>query len=310
MKGKDLLTLSELSKEDIMKIIDMSLEFKEKRNEHFGNNFLKSKQIALLFEKPSTRTRVSFQVAVNELGGNAIVLSSSELQLGRGETIEDTAMVLERYVQCIMARVNSHQSLVKLSQCTSIPVVNGLSDLYHPLQVLADLMTLKEKFGTLKGLKVSWIGDGTNVCNSWLIGAALTGINFVAATPEGYEPNDEAIAIAKQLAEKSGVSIETIHDPDEAAEGADCIMTDTFVSMGLEKEREERLKVFLPRFQVNKRLFTLAKRNAVFMHCLPAHRGEEVTADVIDGKSSVVFDQAENRLHTSKSVLYFLMTRT
>lgn len=307
MEEKDFLTLSELNPEDLNYILELSAEFKDGRKDGFGHGLLKSKQFALIFEKPSTRTRVSFQVAIDELGGNAITLSSTEMQLGRGETIEDTARVLSRYVHCIMARVISHSSVVKLATYSSIPVINGLSDLYHPVQILADLLTLKEKKRKLEGLNVAWIGDGNNVCNSWLIGASLSGINFRVATPKGYEPLDEAVSTAKKIAAETGASIYLTEEPEEAVKDADCVMTDTFVSMGFDKEREERMKVFMPKYQVNKQLFSLAKSDAIFMHCLPAHRGEEVTDEIIDGPNSAVFDQAENRLHTTKALLCFIM---
>ncbi len=307
MEEKDFLTLSELNPEDLNYILELSAEFKDGRKDGFGHGLLKSKQFALIFEKPSTRTRVSFQVAIDELGGNAVTLSSTEMQLGRGETIEDTARVLSRYVHCIMARVISHSSVVKLATYSSIPVINGLSDLYHPVQILADLLTLKEKKRKLEGLNVAWIGDGNNVCNSWLIGASLSGINFRVATPKGYEPLDEAVSTAKKIAAETGASIYLTEEPEEAVKDADCVMTDTFVSMGFDKEREERMKVFMPKYQVNKQLFSLAKSDAIFMHCLPAHRGEEVTDEIIDGPNSAVFDQAENRLHTTKALLCFIM---
>lgn len=307
MEGKDFLTMAELNPDELEYILEFSKKFKTGRENGYGKDFLKSKQFALVFEKPSTRTRVSFQVAINELGGNPITLSSSELQLGRGETIEDTAKVLSRYVHCIMARVISHSSIVKLANYSTVPVINGLSDLYHPVQILADLLTLKEKKGELKGLNVAWVGDGNNVCNSWLIGASLSAVNLRVATPKGYQPLEEALTLASKISEKTGASIFLTEDPLEAVKDADCVMTDTFVSMGFDKEREERMSVFMPKYQVNGSLFSHAKRDAIFMHCLPAHRGEEVTEEVIDGPNSVVFDQAENRLHTTKALLSFMM---
>ncbi len=307
MKGKDLLTLSELTPSDLESILRLSDGLKRGRKIGAGSSALKGKSVALIFEKPSTRTRVSFHVAISELGGNPISLSSSELQLGRGETIEDTGMVLSRYVHCTVARVNSHGSVVRLSDASSVPVINGLSDLYHPVQILADLLTLKEKKGRLKGLKVGWVGDGDNVCNSWALGAALTGIHFIAATPAGFEPSGEALREAKRIATRTGAQVRAVNDPEEAVKGVDCVITDTFVSMGLESERDRRARTFLPRYQVGPKLMSMAKEDAVFMHCLPAHRGEEVTADVIDGPRSVVFDEAENRLHTEKALLCFLV---
>jgi len=260
-----------------------------------------------VFEKPSTRTRVSFQVGVAELGGSPISLSSNELQLGRGETVEDTALVLSRYVHAIMARVNKHGDLERLARASTVPVINGLSDLHHPVQILADLLTLHEHKSRLKGLRVAWVGDGDNVCNSWAYGAALSGINFIAATPEGYEPSGKVFSDATRICGSTGGTVETTHDPKKAVRGADCIITDTFVSMGLEEEKEKRKKAFLPRYQVDGRLMSLAKKDAIFQHCLPAHRGEEVTGEVMDGPQSVIFDEAENRLHTEKALLCILM---
>ena len=261
----------------------------------------------MFFEKPSTRTRVSSQVAVNELGGHPIALNSSELQLGRGETIEDTSRVLSRYVHCVMARVDNHQDLVRLANSSDVPVINGLSDLFHPVQVLADLLTLKERKGKLKGLKVAWVGDGDNVCNSWIYGAALTGIEFACATPRGYEPLPLVMDEASKMAKATGAKISNVVDPISAVSGADCVITDTFVSMGFEDEKRKRESAFLPKYRVSGALMASAKKDAIFQHCLPAHRGEEVTADVIDGPQSVVFDEAENRLHTTKALLCFLL---
>ena len=307
MKGKDFLTLAELTPADLGSILDLASRLKKGRSRGLGSAALKGRSVALIFEKPSTRTRVSFQVAIGELGGQAISLSSSELQLGRGETIEDTARVLSRYVHCIMARVNKHGDLERLAEASTVPVINGLSDLHHPVQILADLLTLREHKGKLRGLKVAWVGDGDNVCDSWAFGAALTGIELVVATPDGYEPPREVVERASLLAKGTRGSIRVISDPGEAVAGADCVITDTFVSMGLEEEKQVRTKVFFPRYQVNGALMSKAKKDAVFQHCLPAHWGEEVTNQIMDGPRSVVFDEAENRLHTEKALLCFLM---
>ncbi|MDA4125280.1 MAG: ornithine carbamoyltransferase [Thaumarchaeota archaeon] len=306
MDRRTFLTLAELSPAELGLILRLSSKLKKTRGKT-GRSLLEGKTVALVFEKPSTRTRVSFQVAISELGGSPITLSSEEMQLGRGETIEDTALVLSRYVHAVMARVKRHGDIERLASASSVPVINGLSDLYHPVQILADLLTLQEKKGRLRGLKVAWVGDGDNVCNSWMIGAALSGINFVAATPERYSPLPAAKAVANVFAKRSGASITLTHEPTAAVKGADCVITDTFVSMGFDAEKQDRLAAFIPRFQVNSALMSLAKRDAIFQHCLPAHRGEEVSADVIDGRQSVVFDEAENRLHTTKALLCFLM---
>jgi ornithine carbamoyltransferase len=310
MKGKDFLTFSELTSSDVESILDVAERLKAERQRRLGSDVLEGKTVALLFEKPSTRTRVSFQVAVSELGGSSVTLPSDELQLGRGETIEDTSKVLSRYVHCIMARVNRHGDLLRLAESSTSPVINGLSDLYHPVQVLADLLTLRQRKGKLRGLKVAWVGDGDNVCNSWLYGAALTGVDFFAATPRGYEPLPEALRESSRIAKGTGSKLKVVSDPAEAVKGADCVMTDTYVSMGFEKEQQARKDAFIPRYRVDGPMMSLAKKGAIFQHCLPAHRGEEVTSEVIDGPQSAVFDEAENRLHTTKALLcYLLATR-
>ena len=307
MREKNFLTLAEFSPSDLESVLDLAAKLKARRQERLGSNALQGRSVALIFEKPSTRTRVSFQVAIEELGGHTVSLSSSELQLGRGETVEDTGKVLSRYVHCIMARVNKHEDLVRLAKASRVPIINGLSDLYHPVQILADLLALREHKGKLRGLKVAWVGDGDNVCNSWALGAALAGIEFVAATPEGYEPPSEVIKEASQMARATGAAIRVVTEPAAAVSGADCVMTDTFVSMGFEEEKARRNKAFLPKYQVTEELMAKAKPDAVFEHCLPAHRGEEVTSGVIDGPHSIVFDEAEDRLHTTKALLCFLM---
>ena len=307
MNDKNFLTLAELTPEDLESVLGLAARLKAMRSAGLGSGALKGKNVALIFEKPSLRTRTSFQVAVSELGGFSMNLSSNELQLGRGETVEDTGRVLSRYVHCIMARVNKHGDLERLAKAATVPVINGLSDAHHPVQILADLLTLRERKGKLKGLRVGWVGDGDNVCNSWAIGAALTGIDFVAATPNGYEPAPDVIRMASKMAGATGGSVRVVTDPVEAVSDADCVMTDTFVSMGFEKEQENRLKAFMPKYRVTRALMARAKKGAVFEHCLPAHRGEEVDAEVIDGPQSVVFDEAENRLHTEKALLCLLM---
>jgi ornithine carbamoyltransferase len=307
LNGKDFLTFGELSPGDVESILSLAARLKAGREKSLGSELLRGKSVALIFEKPSTRTRVSFQVATSELGGYPLVLSSNEMQLGRGETVEDTARVLSRYAHCVMARVNRHSDLSRLAAASRVPVINGLSDLYHPVQVLADLLTLKEHKRKLKGLKVAWVGDGDNVCNSWALAASLTGIEFSAATPRGYEPSPDALASASKLSRLTGGRVEVMHDPSTAVKGADCVMTDTFVSMGLEAEGARRKKAFLPEYRVDAALMSMAKKDAIFQHCLPAHRGEEVTPEVIDGPHSVVFDEAENRLHTTKALLIFLL---
>jgi ornithine carbamoyltransferase len=256
----------------------------------------------MIFEKPSTRTRVSLEVAFEELGGHALNLSAKELQLGRGETVDDTARVLSRYVHGITARVYSHNTVVQLAKHASVPVVNALSDWEHPLQILADLMTMRQRFGLLDGLKIAWIGDGNNVCNSMILAAAITGMSIVVASPKGFEPRAKILEEAKRL----GGNPRLVTDPAVAAKGADVLVTDTWVSMGDEAMEAERLRVF-GKYQVNGELLKLASKDAIAMHCLPAHRGQEITDEVMDGPQSAVFDEAENRLHVSKAVLEWLI---
>jgi len=307
IKGRNLLTLAEFSREEIIKILDLADIFKEQRKNNIFNKILSNKTLGMIFQKPSTRTRLSFDVAMNDLGGNSISLNSNEIQLSRGETIEDTAKSFSRYVDIIMARVHNHNEVNDLAKYASIPVINGLSDIYHPTQVLADIQTIREKKKKLEGLKLTWIGDGNNVCNTLLIGCSIMGINMQVASPSKYKPSIDAFELAKKASEKSRSKIEMIDDPKEAIKDADIVVTDTFISMGSDSQRKERLKTFLPEYQVNANIMSRAKEDAIFMHCLPSHRGEEVTDDIIDGAKSVVWDEAENRLHSQKALLAFLL---
>ena len=305
----DILSLGELTPSEFRSLLDLSEVFRSERRAHRFTHQIPGTSLALLFEKPSTRTRVSFEVAMFELGGHAVVLSTKDMQASRGESPEDTARALSRFCHGIAARVNSHDTLVTFARNASIPVINALSDLYHPCQTVADILTIRQYKRRLKGLKIAWIGDGNNVCNSLLIGAALCGMNMTVGCPRGYEPLEDAISTATSLAEVTGSRIEIIHDAKESARDADAVVTDTFVSMGNDQEREERLKIFLPGYQVNEELMSVAREDAIFLHCLPAHRGEEVTASVIDGPQSVVWQEAENRLHGQKALLYTLMKK-
>ena len=303
MRGRDLLTLQDFSNDEIWKILKTTHKLKHGGSAGEVEHILKGKSILLLFQKSSTRTRVSFEVAIQQLGGRSIYLGWSEAQLGRGETVADTARVLSRYVHGVVARVYRQSDLEEMAKYASIPVINALSDLFHPCQIVADLYTLWERRGTLEGLKLAYIGDGNNVCNSLLIGCSKLGVDISVACPPDYRPYERAIEWSIENSRESGSEVEILEDPVEAARGADVIYTDVFVSMGAEAERERRLKVFMPRYQVTRKLFEYAAEDAVFMHCLPAHRGEEVTDDVIDGPRSIVWDQAENRLHTAKAIL-------
>ena len=306
MKGKHLLSPQDLSPEEIEAVLDKAMELKQKLQRGEPHEVLHGKTLGMIFAKPSTRTRVSFEAAMTQLGGHAIYMGMGDLQLGRGETIADTARTLSRYVNAIMARLFKHGDIVELARNSSVPVINGLTDLLHPCQILADLQTIREKKGKLKGLKLAWIGDGNNVCNSLLLGCTLVGMNISAACPRGYEPDAETVKQARENAKHSGAKLEILNDPQKAVTGADVIYTDVLVSMGQEKEREQRMKDFKG-YQVNAELLKHAKEDVIFMHCLPAHRGEEVAAEVIDGLHSVVFDQAENRLHAQKAVLAMVM---
>ena len=300
LKTKDLLTLNELDKKEIGVIIDNAIKLKKELKAGICKPLLKNKTLAMIFQKPSTRTRVSFETAMFQLGGHALNLSSDDLQLSRGETIEDTSKTLSRYVDIIMARVYSHEEVKILAKNSSVPVINGLSDSFHPCQTLADLMTIKEKKKKLSGLKLAWIGDGNNVCNSLIYGCAKTGINIAIATPKGYEPDSKVVKESKKLTD-----VELLHDPRLAVKNADVVMTDTFVS--IHHQTTDRAKDFLPNFQVNSSLMKKAKSNAIFLHCLPAKRGQEVTSSVIDGSQSAVWDEAENRLHAQKSLMIALL---
>jgi ornithine carbamoyltransferase len=304
MEKRDLLSMNDLRPSEVERILKAAARYKKKRGKRSGE--LKNKTVALIFEKPSTRTRVSFEVAIRELGGDSLFLSSQELQLARGESIADTARTLSRYVHAIVARVRAHESLVELAKHGTIPVINALSPLEHPCQALADLLTIQEKRGALRGTKIAWVGDGNNVCNSLALGCSMVGAEIRIATPPGYEPPGDVLERARENAARSGGRIELTNDPKRAVSGADVVYTDVFVSMGQEAERERRARDFQG-FQVTPELMSAAKPDAIFMHCLPAHRGEEVAPEVIDGPQSVVFDQAENRMHVQKAVLAFLL---
>ncbi|MFB0504232.1 MAG: ornithine carbamoyltransferase [Candidatus Bathyarchaeia archaeon] len=300
MMNRDFLTLQNYSADEIWDILELTKKIKIDSGGYLGR--LLGKSVLLLFQKPSTRTRVSFEVAIRELGGNSVCLGWAESQLGR-ETIADTARVLSRYVQCVVARVYQHTDLEDLAQNADIPVVNALSNLFHPCQIVGDLFTIWEHFDFLEDLNLAYIGDANNVCNSLLIGCSKMGLNITIASPPKYPPREEITKIARENAKESRSSIKVTAEPIKAVKDANIVYTDVFVSMGFEEEHSERMKLFLPDYQVTDRLFKHASSNAVFMHCLPAHRGEEVTDEVMDGPRSIVWDQAENRLHSAKSIL-------
>ncbi|PLT30430.1 ornithine carbamoyltransferase [Peribacillus deserti] len=303
---KDFLAISDFSSDQIIDLLELAKKIKAQKN--LGEQYLplKGKTLGMIFEKSSTRTRVSFEVGMLQLGGNALFLSSNDLQIGRGETIADTARVLSEYLDGIMIRTFSHDRVEELSKYATIPVINGLTDLAHPCQALADLMTISELKGTLKGLKMAYIGDGNNMAHSLMSASAKVGMHFSIACPKEYKPNQACITSARLEAENNGAEILVTEDAVEAVKNADIVYSDVWTSMGQEKENEVRLEKFKD-FQINEALIQHAKEDFLFMHCLPAHRGEEVTAEVIDGPNSVIFHQAGNRLHAQKAILVDLL---
>lgn len=304
---RDLISILELSPDEVERIIELTEKLKTNRTLH--QDILSGKTIALVFQKPSNRTRVSFEVGINELGGNCLYLGPQEIKLGIRETTSDVAQTLSRYLGGIVARTNSHKDVVELAKYSSVPVINGLSDLYHPCQALTDIFSVKEKFGAIRGLTLTYVGDGNNVCRSLLLTCTKIGMNISIATPKGYEPDALTVKKAESYAKASGSKVFLTNDPRKAVKNTNVIYTDVWVSMGQEEQAECRMNDFKS-FQINKSLVSLADKNFIFMHCLPAHRGIEVTEEVIDGKHSIIFDQAENRLHTQKAILVYLLTNS
>ena len=307
-KGMDLLSIHELSADDVEEILTLAAELKVKQKEGIPHHLLQGKTLGMIFEKSSTRTRVSFEVGMYQLGGQALFLSSRDLQLGRGEPIKDTARVLSRYLDGIMIRTYGHDRIEELARYADIPVINALSDLLHPCQALTDLLTIREYKGkNLAGLKMAYVGDGNNMTHSLMYAAAKVGMHFAAATPEGYEPNAEVVANAKADAAATGATVKITRDPKEAVDGADVIVTDTWASMGQEAEHDARTAVFQP-YQVNRELVAASgDARCIVMHCLPAYRGEEITEEVFEEFADVIFDEAENRLHVQKAVMALVM---
>ncbi len=297
-----IISIADLSVDDINGILDLAEDLKNKRKEGVVTDYLKNKSLVMIFEKSSTRTRVSFEVGMTDLGGHALYLDPGTTQLGRGETVADTAKILSRYAHCIMIRARSHATVVEMAKNATIPVINGLDDHEHPCQALADLMTIREKKGTLKGLKIAWIGDGNNVCNSLILASAMMGMKMTAACPKGYEPDKDVIEKARSM----GGEVKVVKSPKEAAKDADVLYTDVWVSMGDEAEMERRYKD-LRDYQINMGLVKLAAKDCIVLHCLPAHRGQEITDEVINSPNSAVFDEAENRLHAQKALLVKLI---
>lgn len=306
MKVKHLITIADLSSDEIWEIIETATQLKWELQSGQQSRPLAGKTLGMIFEKPSLRTRVSFEIAMLQLGGHALYLSPNEIQLGKRESIPDVARVLSRYVDCIMVRTFAHRNVETLAQYSRVPVINGLSDLSHPCQALGDMLTIYEKKGKLKGLRLAFVGDGNNVAHSLLLASGKLGIHISVASPPGYECNAEIVRKADVAAKASGGSVRLVGSPSEAVAGADVLYTDVWTSMGQEDERERRLAVFA-QYQVNANLVAQCSPDVIVMHCLPAHRGEEITDDVIDGPHSVVFDQAENRMHVQKAILLHLM---
>ena len=301
---KDLLKLLDLTKEDIVKILNTADQLKYNQKHGIEHNFLKGKTLAMIFEKNSTRTRVSFETGVYQMGGHALFIPGKDSQIGRGEPIEDTARVLSRYCDGIMIRTFSQEGLEKLAKYSTVPVINGLTDLYHPCQVLADLMTIREHKASFEGLKLCYIGDGNNMANSLIVGGLKVGMEVVVSCPEGYDPAKEALDFA---ASDPSHKFAIVRNPKEAAVGADVIVTDVWASMGQESEKAEREKVFAGIYQVNAEIMALANPGCMVQHCLPAHREEEITTEVFEAHANEIFDEAENRLHAQKAIMYMLM---
>lgn len=303
---RDLLSPLDLSSEEIESLIDLSFKIKEWDKKGKRYSPLRGKSLALIFQRPSMRTRISCEIGMWQLGGRAFYLGQEEVGLGKRESIEDFSRVISRYFDGAVLRTYSHDDLVRFSALSTIPIINGLSNLFHPLQLLADLFTIHERFGGLRGLNLAFIGDGNNVCHSLIIGGAKMGMNLKIATPRAYSPNREIVEKGREISKDTGARIDILYEPRDAAKEADIIYTDVWVSMGQEEEAEVKVKGFKG-YQVDSALVGLGKEDAVVMHCLPAHRGDEITDDVIDGPKSIVFDQAENRLYMMKAILVFLM---
>ena len=301
---KDFISILDITEDELGYILSDAIHLKELRAAGIPHDVLRGKSLAMIFEKSSTRTHISFEVGMNELGGHALFLSTRDLQIGRGEEIRDTARVASRYVSAVMIRAYQHSTIEEFARHATIPVINGLSDREHPCQILADIMTISEHFKHLRGLRVAWIGDGNNVCNSLVLSSALTGMEVAVASPKGYAPDKKILSHAKEI----GGKLHVTRSPEDAVRDADVIVTDTWVSMGDEDERDERLRAFRG-YTVDEHLLKLASPDARVLHCLPAHRGEEISDEVIDGEQSLVWDEAENRLHAQKALLVSLLNK-
>jgi ornithine carbamoyltransferase len=302
LKGRDFLRVNDWEPAELVSVLDIADRLKARQEQRIEHHHLPGRTLGMIFQKPSTRTRVSFEVGISQLGGTGLHLAVGDLQLGRGETIKDTARVLSRYLDGVMIRTYSQADVDELAEHADIPVINGLTDEFHPCQALADVMTIRERFGRLEGVRVAYLGDGNNVCHSLMVACAKLGVNFTAATPGGYEPSEEVVGWAQAAAQVSGGSVSIRRDPREAAQGADVLYTDVWTSMGQEEERERRLRD-LAAYRIDDDLLRLASDRSIVLHCLPAHYGEEITEDVLYGPRSAVWDQAENRLHAQKALM-------
>jgi ornithine carbamoyltransferase len=302
LTGRHFTKVADWSGEELLAVLDLADDLKARQRRREDHHLLPGRALGMIFQKPSTRTRVSFEVGIDQLGGHGLYLAASDLQLGRGETLRDTATVLSRYLDGLMIRTFAQEDVEELARHATIPVINGLTDSTHPCQALADVMTIRERFDRLEGVRVAYLGDGNNVCASLMVAAAKLGMSFVAATPAGYEPDPKAVEVARE----AGGEPELTHDPQEAARGADVLYTDVWTSMGQEEERERRLRD-LAGFGIDAELVRLAGEKAIVLHCLPAHYGEEITEDVLYGPQSAVWDQAENRLHAQKGLMALVM---
>lgn len=302
LRGRDFIAVNDFDQEELKYLLDYAIQLKKEAKEGKEHHLLRGKTLGMIFQKSSTRTRVSFEVGMWQLGGSALFLSAQDLQIGRGEPVKDTARVLSRYIDGIMIRTFDHGEVEQLAAFADIPVINGLTDLLHPCQAMADLQTILEHKGRLTGLKLAYVGDGNNVAHSLLLACSKVGMDIAVATPKRYEPRTEIVSAARLNAEQSGSQVFITHDPKEAASGADVLYTDVWASMGQETEHLARVRIFKA-YQLNSDLLSLAAQDAIVMHCLPAHRGEEISEAVLEGPQSVVFDQAENRLHAQKAIL-------
>jgi ornithine carbamoyltransferase len=306
LKGRDFLRVNDWEPEDLVTVLDLADRLKARRRQRVDDRHLERRTLGMIFHKPSTRTRVSFEVGIAQLGGTGLYLSANDLQLGRGETIRDTAIVLSRYLDALMIRTFRQADVDELAEHAGIPVINGLTDDFHPCQALADVMTIRERFGAVAGVRVAYLGDGNNVCHSLMVACAKLGADFLAATPAGYEPSETVVGWARQAADRAEGSVELTHDPEMAAKGADVLYTDVWTSMGQDEERDRRARD-LAAYRIDHDRLRLGSDRAVVMHCLPAHYGEEVTDDVLHGPRSAAWDQAENRLHAQKALMALII---